>query len=278
MFVVSNNLMKIKILVDNISNNNDLLAEHAFAAFIDSDIKILFDAGESRAIVSNSIKLKTDLTKVGYLVFSHNHYDHTGGLRNLNGILNFKTNLIIGKHFFKEKYKIFKTGYKKLSNNFINYNDLQKQYQITFVNDLYKISDNIFVLRLLENESVLKNYFYIKDEYENYIPDKFYEEIVLIYKNENELTVVTGCSHTGIDNIIDTVNKYFKQENIKNIIGGLHLEKVSDEYFNMIVELIKDNNIMLFPGHCTGSNRIKQLEKLLKNKVEILHTGKEIII
>lgn len=270
--------MKIKILVDNISNNNELIAEHAFAVFIDSDMKVLFDAGESKAIINNAIKLKTDLTKVSYLVLSHNHYDHTGGLKHLNGILSSKTSLIIGKHFFKEKYKVFKTGYKQLHNNFLNYNDLHKQYQITFVNGLYKISENIYVLRLLEKESVLKNYFYIKDELENYIPDKFYEEIVLIYKKENELTVVTGCSHTGIDNIIDTINNYFKKEKIKNIIGGLHLEKVSDEYFNKIVELLKENNIRLFSGHCTGVNRIKELNELLKDSFELLHTGKEIIL
>jgi 7,8-dihydropterin-6-yl-methyl-4-(beta-D-ribofuranosyl)aminobenzene 5'-phosphate synthase len=236
------------------------------------------DVGDRSAIVNNSIKLKTDLTKVDYLVFSHNHYDHTGGLKYLKDILNYKTNLIIGKHFFKKKYKVYKNGYKKLYNNFINYNDLHKQYEIIFVNNLFKITENVFVLRLLEKDSVLKNYFYIKDEFEKFIPDKFYEEIVLIIKNENELTVITGCSHTGVENIIETINKYFKTDKIKNIIGGLHLKKVSDEYFNMIVELIKNNNIKLFPGHCTGSNRIKQLEKLLKNSVEILHIGKEIVI
>jgi len=41
----------------------------------------------------------------------------------------------------------------------------------------------------------------------------------LIIKKENEVTIISGCAHSKVENILDEANKYGK---IKYIIGGLH--------------------------------------------------------
>ncbi len=43
--------------------------------------RILFDTGASDLFIRNARLLHIDLQKVDYLILSHGHSDHTGGLR-----------------------------------------------------------------------------------------------------------------------------------------------------------------------------------------------------
>ena len=271
--------MKIKILVDNISNIPELKAEHGFSLLAENEnARILFDTGVSENIIVNSEFFKIQLKNIDFLIISHNHYDHTGGMKFVKKYLSQKTKLIIGKDFFKEKYKKNKSDYRKISSDFMDANESSVFFEIRCVNNIMKISDNIFVLRLLNGKSILNDYFYIKDENECFIEDNFHEEIILVYKNTDGLTVISGCSHTGIENIIKTVNLFFYNERIMAIIGGLHLENTQDKYFFELTDMLKQYNIKLFPGHCTGESRLKQLKDILKDNCEIIEIGKEIII
>ncbi|HPP87033.1 MAG TPA: MBL fold metallo-hydrolase [bacterium] len=268
--------MKITILVDNISKKNNLQAEHGFSAYIEDTHKILFDTGASGLLIENSKELGIDLNKIEFIILSHNHYDHTGDLKNLNNLLNNKINIIAGNNFFIEKYKKINGVYNKISNEFIDKNIFENNYNFFSVNDIYQISQNIFIVSLRNGESILKEYFYIKNNNSEFIPDNFEEEIVLVYKKLNELTVLTGCCHTGIEHICNRLKSNFKNCIVKNIIGGLHLEKVDEAYFEKIIQYVKNNNIKLFPGHCTGELKLWLLQSNIKENVEILEVGKDI--
>ena len=76
--------MKITVVVDNavpISAKSPFVAEHGYSLLIEHDMKkILFDAGQSQAVVHNLSLLGTSPTELDALVLSHRHYDHSGGL------------------------------------------------------------------------------------------------------------------------------------------------------------------------------------------------------
>ncbi|TAL63737.1 MAG: MBL fold metallo-hydrolase, partial [Bacteroidetes bacterium] len=89
--------MKITVLAENSvckTNSLDVKAENGLSLFIEFDKrKILFDTGQSDLFIQNAEKMGIDLSQVDYLVISHGHFDHGGGL----------------KHFLKinKKAKIF---------------------------------------------------------------------------------------------------------------------------------------------------------------------------
>ncbi len=74
--------MDVTILVDNTALfDRYFIAEHGFSAYIEAEgCRVLFDTGYSDAVLKNAQKMKIDLLDLDYIVLSHGHSDHTGGL------------------------------------------------------------------------------------------------------------------------------------------------------------------------------------------------------
>jgi 7,8-dihydropterin-6-yl-methyl-4-(beta-D-ribofuranosyl)aminobenzene 5'-phosphate synthase len=84
--------MKITVLAENSvckTNFLNLKAEKELSLFIEFDErKILFETGESDIFIQNACEMGIDLSQVDYLVISHGHPDHRGGLKHFQKINN----------------------------------------------------------------------------------------------------------------------------------------------------------------------------------------------
>ncbi|MDH7594344.1 MAG: MBL fold metallo-hydrolase [Methanomicrobiales archaeon] len=92
--------MKIRILVDN-----HTLIEHyfegepGFSAYVEHDgTKTLFDLGYSDLFMRNACRMGIDFFDLDYVVLSHGHLDHAGGLFHL---LRHYTHAMIEKRPFR---------------------------------------------------------------------------------------------------------------------------------------------------------------------------------
>jgi len=73
--------MKITIVYDN-EANPELKSGWGFSCLIETKGKILFDTGDSgENLIYNLIQLDIQPESVAAVVISHNHWDHTGGLK-----------------------------------------------------------------------------------------------------------------------------------------------------------------------------------------------------
>ena len=70
------------IVEDTLKENCSLLKnEHGLSLYIKyNDKNILFDAGPSDVLIHNSTKMNLDLSEIDYLIISHGHFDHGGGI------------------------------------------------------------------------------------------------------------------------------------------------------------------------------------------------------
>lgn len=83
----------ITILYDNVSYDTMFTPSNGFSCFIAGLEKtILFDAGEKQDILLHNMKqANIDSNRIQYLVISHVHFDHIGGLMGVTGWKNMET-------------------------------------------------------------------------------------------------------------------------------------------------------------------------------------------
>ncbi|MDD5456273.1 MAG: MBL fold metallo-hydrolase [Candidatus Margulisbacteria bacterium] len=249
-----NNLI-ITVLCENNSQRSDLEAEHGFSLFIEADNKkYLFDTGASDKYLKNAKTLGIDITNINKVILSHSHYDHTGGLE----LLDDKT-VFVHQHFFNKKYK--------------KINDRHEYIGIKLDETEYELGNRIKFLKLctffvLDDSTRLvcdfskqnnQNDFYIKIN-DRFQPDYFNDEIIVTFNTKKGLVILTGCSHSGIINIINKAIEINKTDKIYTLLGGLHLSKLSEGENKSIAGKLNRYKIAnIGISHCTGDKLLKYL-------------------
>jgi metal-dependent hydrolase (beta-lactamase superfamily II) len=86
-------------------------------------------------------------------------------------------------------------------------------------------------------------------------------ELSLAIKAPNGMVLVVGCSHPGIDKIVEAASTI--DPRILLIVGGFHLVVASDADIQKIVTTLHDtlNVQYVAPGHCTGEPAFTALKK-----------------
>lgn len=274
--------MKITTLIENSQDEGKLLKyEHGLSMFIETDnCNILLDTGKSGDFIDNSEKLNIDLKSIDFLILSHAHYDHCGGVRRLLDTYNITPQIVVSEHFFEkaERYHYsdgsLKSDFSKESGYTYVGIDFDKEYlqnknlPINFVHDdILKISDDIFVFtnfnKYYDFEKSNKDMkLKIGDKYE---VDTFNDEISLGLKTKNGIVILLGCAHPGFLNIVKTI-KERTNEKIVGIIGGTHLIEANPDRIAKSIECI--NNLkpdLLGLSHCTGENAVNAIHENCKN-------------
>lgn len=223
--------MKITILVENNTRiDNYLLAEPALSLLIEhKDKRILFDTAYSDIFIQNAATLGLNLNKITDIVLSHGHNDHTGGLRFLH--LN-KSNITITAHpnIFDERIEADGTSYGCP----VSKEDLNVQFHLNLTKSPYYITDDLLFLGEVENNV------------SNDIDDS-----ALVYIMQRGLFIITGCSHSGIINIVNYAKKVTQINKIYGILGGFHLLDKNAFEIEAISRFFKQEGIeYLAPCHC----------------------------
>ena len=102
------------------------------------------------------------------------------------------------------------------------------------------------------------------------------DDSALALTTENGLFIVTGCSHSGICNIIEHARKVCNEERIAGVLGGFHLLEVSQQLVKTI-EYFKRNNITnLYPCHCVSFAAKAEIHRQLP--IHEVGVGMEIVL
>jgi 7,8-dihydropterin-6-yl-methyl-4-(beta-D-ribofuranosyl)aminobenzene 5'-phosphate synthase len=252
-------------------------SEHGLSIYIEfQGKKILFDSGKSDLLVENAEKMNIELENLDFIVLSHGHYDHTGGVNNLLTITH-PTDIYVGPTFFVDKYKIDSNDcYKFIGNNFCQ-SDLKKnQFGCIEVNSkITKISEKIYVFSGFKRKVNFDDndeHFFVKEQ-DTFTTDKFIDEIVLGLEVPEGLFLVVGCSHIGIVNIIESI-KEIVDTKVIGFIGGTHLRNASSVRIESVNNYFRESEFRyIISNHCTGTNALAFFKENLKEKYIESHVG-----
>lgn len=273
--------MIIKALVENTSLSKELGSEHGLSLYIETNSrKILFDVGASNLFLENARKLNVDISDVDYLIISHGHYDHGGGLKTFL-LENKKAEIYLHRLAF-EKY------YALRSDNELEYigldEELKQSSRIVFTSDHFFISGQIQVFsNVTRKESLPKSNNNLFMEHDGKIvQDTFAHEQNLIIEEAEKTLLVTGCAHNGIINILEHF-KDLKGRMPDYVVGGFHLSSRSSgneahEMIDRIGKYLVDTKAKFYTCHCTGLKPYKRLKVIMGDSIDYLSAGSEIQI
>ena len=266
-------MIKIVTLIENLVTSTGFIGEHGLSIYIElGDKKILLDTGFSSNFLHNAERLGIDISTVDYLIISHGHHDHIGGLIPFMA-KNTRAEIILKKESTLPKFN----GEWYIGHNpDIDFCSSRFQY----IDDLLEIVPNLFIFP--SNHSFFpvdshKSGFLVENNGTKSF-DLFDDELFLCIKNKGKLIVISSCSHNGISNICETARQHFGLP-VDRIIGGFHTKKdelqVVDHianYFNNIA--VEEVNTC----HCTGVDKFAYLVKHCKATVSYNYAGSQILI
>lgn len=268
--------MKLTVLVDNNTIiDRYFLAEPGISLYIEQGGKrILLDVGYSDVFIKNAQKMNIDLRTLDYVVLSHGHLDHTWGLdplvrlyteSNIEGLPHKRPTILAHPLAFFSKT----IDDLKEVGSFISRDKLSKHFAIELSKNPVWLTDRLLFLSEIER----KNDFEGKKPIGSIMkpsgeePDYLYDDTALVYKSPQGLVIITGCSHSGICNIVEQAKKLCKEERVIDIVGGLHLLNPSKEQLRGTLEYMKKlNPKQMHACHCTDLNSKIALSKVVNLK------------
>ena len=203
----------------------------------DGKTNILFDVGDNErelmiALEKNNLALKD----IDYILISHKHKGHTGGILSIDtDLLNKKTKIVINKQIYDEIINEYGSNIEKL-------NILKPEKTINITS------------RILYSNHVKR----IKKT-KRYISESF-----VVIKKNNNIGILSACAHPSLNDTFEQIKKDISYKKIIFLAGGL--SNLTPERINFIDK----NNLIVYPIHCSYPieklpiDKIKQFPIIIK--------------
>jgi 7,8-dihydropterin-6-yl-methyl-4-(beta-D-ribofuranosyl)aminobenzene 5'-phosphate synthase len=268
--------LRLTVLSENRVTNPKLIAEQGLSILVETaDDSVLFDTGQTDALLYNAKNLGVDLSRVTKVVQSHGHFDMTGGLKHL--VQQFgKKQVYCHPNLFNKKFNIIDqervnigVPWEKAELESMGTRFILKTHPM-------EISPDIWISGEIPR---LTDYEYIDETYqervlESFIHDQIHDDMSLIIKTTKGLIILMGCGHAGPVNTAKHAMRISGMNHIHAIVGGMHLHRAPDEKIEKIVNnLIKLNPGFIIPLHCCGFRSINLLYNQLKDRVLLFNVG-----
>ena len=251
---------QITVLYDAFGRDPTLQKDWGYAAFVEVGGKrILFDTGNNAEVLAkNAAARNVDLSRLDFVVMSHRHGDHMGGMSYLLSV-NPKVRIYAPKEGFgvygadlpsafyrkDESLPAEQRYYDGKPPDVMRFGTAWPRANITLVDKTTEIAPGLHLISLVSDKPGTLEL----------------RELSLAIETSNGLVIVVGCSHPGIDNIVKAAAAI--QPKIQFIVGGFHLVVAKDPEIDAIATTLRDTYKVAYiaPGHCTGEPTFTALRK-----------------
>jgi 7,8-dihydropterin-6-yl-methyl-4-(beta-D-ribofuranosyl)aminobenzene 5'-phosphate synthase len=252
---------RVTILYDSFGKSPTLTMDWGFAALVEYGGKrILFDTGNNAQIFEHNVKAAgVDLQKLDFVVMSHRHGDHMGGLAYL-----LKVNPTVKIYAPKERSGVYgddqpsSTWYRKDPSlpaeqryysgappEIIHMGEAWPSANFQLIDKNIEIMPGMYLIALVSDKPGTLEL----------------RELSLAIRTPDGLVLVVGCSHPGVEHVVQEASAIDPHINL--LLGGLHQIQAPDPEVERIARVLHDQYKVdrIAPGHCTGEPEFAALKK-----------------
>ena len=255
--------MKLTVLTDNHTYIDQYyLGEPALCFLLETDgRKILLDTGYSDVFLRNSQAMGIDLSQVDTIVLSHGHNDHTRGLLTLRdaGLLTGKAVLAHPLCFQPKRMGEQDIGSPLSARELARSCKLQLSAQPVALTPHLTFLGEIPVTTVFEPRTPLGEYW----DGTAWWPDLLLDDSALVYHRSDGLFLLTGCSHSGICNIIAYAKALFPDRPVRGVLGGFHLFHCDQRLQDTIAYFQAQRLQHLYPCHCVSFRAKAEMHRVI---------------
>jgi 7,8-dihydropterin-6-yl-methyl-4-(beta-D-ribofuranosyl)aminobenzene 5'-phosphate synthase len=240
-------------------------AEHGFSCLVTvtkgaATTRVLFDTGITRdGLIDNMGRLELDPTDVDIVVLSHGHWDHTTGIDGfVKAVGQANVPVLIHPEFWTRRRVAFPAAPVELPTTsrqalegagFVIVEDEQPSF---LLDGSLLVTGEVDRTTDFEKGHPL----FQAHRHGGWEPDPLVldDQALVANVRGRGLVVISGCSHSGIVNILRYAKKLTGEDRIHAVIGGFHLsgplfEPIIGPTCDALAAFAPD---YLVPSHCTG--------------------------
>lgn len=273
--------MRVTVLMENSTPSSRLRARHGLSLWLElaDGRRVLFDMGPDEGFLANARTLGVDVGEADLAVVSHGHYDHGGGLAAFLGMCSAagrEVPVYVREHAFGEHASGTPERHHAIGLD----PALAADPRVRMVGERHALGGGLTLFtttrrarpvarsngRLLERRAGALEL------------DRFLHEQSLLVEEEGRRTLVSGCSHGGILNLMDEAEAIAGAP-LDAVVAGFHLMDpsggtVEDEgVTRALATELAARGASYLTFHCTGTDAFAILRDELGGRVRYLHVG-----
>ena len=220
--------------------------------------QILFDTGNDANIFAANVKAKgVDLKTLDFVVLSHRHSDHMAGLNYVLSVNRPQKFTRPRKASASTVHRCRRASIARMKHcrercatigeppQTMKFGAAWHGAKFELIDKTTEISPGITLIALVSDAPGTKEL----------------KELSLAVNTSQGMVLVVGCSHPGIERIVEATAAINPKIHI--VAGGVHLVAASDDVIAKAVTALKDTFKVesIAPGHCTGEPTFAALKK-----------------
>ena len=268
---------RVTVLFDAFCSETHLIKDWGYAALIEiGGRRILFDTGNNGDILAHNARaLGADLSRLDMVVMSHRHGDHMGGMAHLLSV-NPKVTIYAPKEGFgvyggdlpgsfyrrSETLPTQRRYYDGKPPALMRFGAAWPTANIQLIDKTTELAPGVHVISLVSDKPGTLEL----------------RELSLALSTPQGLVLVVGCSHPGIDRILEAAAKI--DPRILLVSGGMHMVVSKDDEIAKTINVMQNTYKVAYvaPGHCTGEPAFDAMSKAFGDRYLYAGVGARLML